>query len=115
MKIVLGSWFSLPRLGTEAYASLIRSGAKYESGMGFMLPQDCDLSEAVRIIRKATGEGVQLAVRCVVCLKEACVSCPYDDVCDRSVVSPMCLCGVHSSGEGAYEGYVAAFLSSLSE
>ena len=115
MKIVVGSWFSLPRLGSEAYSSLVKTGVKYESGMGFMLTPDCDLASAVRIIRRAVGGEVQLSVRCVVCLKEACPDCPYEGVCDRRLVSPLCLCEEHHGQEGAYDLYVRTVAAGLAE
>jgi hypothetical protein len=115
LKIVIGSWFSLPRLGTDAFSALMKAGVKYESGMGFMLAPDCDISSASRAIRRALGEDVELSVRCAVCLAEACPSCPYSDSCDRRVVSPMCLCEEHLSMEGAFENYVEAFRSGLAE
>ncbi len=115
MKIVIGSWFSLPRVGTDAFSTLMKAGVKYEKGMGFMIAPDCDISAAARAVGRATDEPVDLSVRCAVCLVEACPSCPYSDACDRRSVSPMCLCEAHLSMDGAYENYVSTFRSSLAE
>ncbi len=115
MKIVLGAWFTLPRLGTDVFSSLMKQGVRYDRGMGFMLTSDSDVETAVAILSSALGERVDLTVRCMVCLNEACESCQYLSVCDRRVVSPMCLCGEHCSGEDAYQNYVKTFASVLAE
>jgi len=115
MKLVVGSWFSLPRLGTEEFRSMMKAGVRYEKGMGFMLTPGTDMREAVHLIERAIGERVELYLRCYVCLKEACGSCEYLDVCDRRSVSPMCLCMEHSSSYGSFEAYVSAFEKNLAE
>jgi hypothetical protein len=109
IKIVVDSWFSLPRLGTEAFSSLMKAGVKYEKGMGFMFTQQTDLDYGARTLEMATGENVELSVRCFLCLQEACVDCTYQTVCDRKSISPMCLCAEHLTADDAYDAYVKAF------
>jgi hypothetical protein len=115
VKIVIGSWFNLPRLGTDVFSSLMKAGVKYDKGRGFMFSSETDLQAATRTIGRATDEEVELSVRCFVCLREACVSCPFQGICDRRTVSSMCLCEDHFSAPDAYTGYVQAFEASLAE
>ncbi len=115
MKIVIGAWFKLPRLGTAVFSALMREGVKYDRTAGFMLGSDSDIEAAVRNIGAAISEPVELIVRCFVCLNPACSGCPYFDACDRRKVSSMCLCAEHSRQGDVYEKYQATFLSTLGE
>ena len=115
MKIVVGAWFRLPRLGTEVFSALMKQGVRYDRERGFMLGSNTDTESAVRTLSRVLREEVDLSVRCFVCLSEACPSCPYLSVCDRRRVSPLCLCEEHSSGEGAYGNYVNTFSALLAE
>lgn len=112
---MIGSWFNLPRLGTDVFSALMKAGVKYEKGMGFMLTAETNLHTATRTIEGATGDRVELSVRCFVCLSEACPSCPFQANCNRSAVSPMCLCREHSSSSDAFAVYSRTFESSLAE
>src|SRR5712692_769739 len=69
MKIVVGAWFKLPRLGTAVFSALMREGVKYDRQTGFMLSPETDVESAVRTIGAATSEPVELSVRCYVCIK----------------------------------------------
>ncbi len=109
MKILVGSWFELPRLGRDVFLLLMKQGVKYEKEMGFKFDGDTNLPAAVRILSSALGEDVELALRCFVCGLESCTGCPYLEVCDRRSVSPFCLCGVHARGDQAYEVYAGTF------
>ena len=114
-KIVIGSWFTLPRLGRDAFAALMKDGVVYDKTMGFKMDAATDLQRAVRTIGSATGEEVELSVRCFVCGAESCPSCPYDEICDRRRVSSLCLCEKHSpEKEGAYVLYEKTFADSFS-
>jgi hypothetical protein len=115
MKVVVGSWFNLPRLGTDVFSALMKSGVKYEKGMGFMFTPDTNLQAAARNIELATGQEVEISVRCFVCAREACPSCQFAEACNRRIVSPMCLCEEHSSSEEAFETYSRAFEARLAE
>jgi hypothetical protein len=115
VKIIVGSWFKLPRLGGDVFAALMKAGVKYETGMGFMLTSDTDRYAALRVIESALGDDVDLSLRCIVCLREACPGCPFIEDCDRSKVSSLCLCDEHSSPEGAYARYVSAFEAGLAD
>jgi hypothetical protein len=115
LELVIGSWFNLPRLGTDVFASLMKARVRYEKGKGFMFGPETDVRAASRTIERATGEAVGLSVRCVLCGVECCPSCTYRAVCDRTVVSPACLCGEHVTGSDAFGAYVKMFESRLSE
>jgi hypothetical protein len=115
LRIVIGGWFKLPRLGMDVFSALMKIGVRYDREMGFMLSSDTDVDSAVRVISRSLGEPVELSLRCFVCLNVACEPCPYVSICDRRKVASMCLCSEHSRGEGAYEGYVGTFVSSLAE
>ena len=115
MKIVLGAWFKLPRLGTDAFTALMKQGVRYDREMGFKLSSDTDVESAVRTLSRVLGEEIDLSVRCFVCFNEACPSCQYLSICDRRKVSPICLCEEHSSGDDAYQNYVRTFSAILAE
>ncbi len=113
MKVLVGGWFTLPRLGREDFMLLMRQGVKYDKSMGFKMDSETDLESAVRTIRSAIQEEVELTVRCLVCGKEACGGCPYSEVCDRRKVSSMCLCEDHSPEKGVYGLYVKALAGTI--
>ncbi len=115
MKIVIGGWFKLPRLGTQVFSALMKQGVKYDTEGGFMLSWETDIESAVKTIGNALSEPVELSVRCYICSNVACAGCPYFDVCDRRRVSSMCLCGEHSAQKDIYETYQTTFLSTLGE
>ena len=113
VKILLGSWFELPRLGKEVFAVLMKLGVKYETGMGFKFDGETDLESAASILSSALGETVDLSLRCYVCGKEACVGCGYLEACNRSRVSSLCLCEEHATRGGGYTAYSDTFRGNL--
>lgn len=104
-RVLLGSWFSLPVVGREYFTALMRQGVKYDKALGFKMDSETEVGPALRTLRAALGEDVELSLRCFICGKEACPGCAYADICDRSAVSPVCLCAEHSRGGGAFELY----------
>jgi len=113
MKVLLGSWFTLPRLGTAAFSALMKQGVKYDRALGFRLDVDTDLGSAMTTLRSALGEDVELDLRCIECGKDACPGCRYSSMCDRAKVSSLCLCAEHSSGADAFDTYRRAYAQSL--
>lgn len=113
MRILVGGWFTLPRLGTEDFRDLMKQGVKYDRTMGFKMEPGTDLEGAVRVIAAATGEEVELTLRCFICGKQSCDGCPYLDVCHRESVSSMCLCNDHRPERGVYGLYVKALSETL--
>jgi hypothetical protein len=113
MKVLLGAWFNLPRLGTSSFSLLMKQGVKYDRTLGFKIDAETDIGGAMRTLRSALGEDVELNLRCLICGKEACPGCSYSSFCDRSKVSPICLCAEHSSGPDAFEVYEKTFAQSM--
>jgi hypothetical protein len=109
MKIIVGQWFRLPRLGRETFALMMRQGVKYDQTNGFKIDYSTDVEAAARTIRSALAEDVELSLACSICGKEACPGCPYLPICDRKRVSSLCLCDEHSSAEDNYSLYTEAF------
>lgn len=114
MRILLGAWFTLPRLGTAAFSALMKQQVKYDRALGFKLDADTDLAGAITTLESALGEEIELTLRCSVCGVDACPGCRYLSVCDRTKVSPLCLCLEHSFGADVFETYVKAYAQSLS-
>jgi hypothetical protein len=112
-KILVGGWFDLPRLGRDVFAVLMKQGVVYDRSLGFKLDSATDLQAAVRTLRAATGEEVDLALRCYVCGRVACEGCPYLSTCDRASVSSMCLCGDHAPERSVYGVYTKTFDDAL--
>lgn len=114
MKVVVGGWFALPRLGRDAFSLLMRQGVVYDKEMGFKLDPATDIQAAVKTIGAATGEEVEVTLRCFLCGKLACPGCPYASVCDRTSVSSLCLCDEHSPERSVFEAYGRAVRAGLS-
>ena len=113
MKVLVGAWFSLPRMGREAFSELMKCDVEYDREMGFRMGVQTDIESAVRLISSAVGEEVDLSVRCFICGVVACSGCPYSDFCDRGRVSPLCLCNEHVSSGDVYESYKLTFSENL--
>lgn len=94
MKIILGEWFDLPRLGKETFLRLVREARlKYEKGRGFKTQADTDLYLLSSILEGVLHEDIELNVKCYICGSEiGCSSCIYDELCDKRRISPMCIC-----------------------
>ena len=56
MRVLLGAWFTLPRLGTEHFSSLMKQGVKYDRALGFKIDAATDVGAALRTISAALGE-----------------------------------------------------------
>jgi len=113
LRILIGGWFALPRLGREDFSLLMRQGVRYDKALGFKMDAETDLESAVRTIRSAVGEDIELTVRCFVCGRESCEGCAYAKVCDRKKVSSMCLCAEHGPETGVYDLYVKALTETI--
>jgi hypothetical protein len=111
--ILVGSWFDLPRLGRDVFAVLMKQGVVYDKSLGFKLDSGTDLQAAVRTLRAATGEEVELTLRCFVCGRVACTGCPYLSTCDRTSVSTLCLCSDHAPERSVYGEYTKTFDDAL--
>jgi hypothetical protein len=115
VKVMLDSWFSLPRLGTAHFSALMKQGVKYDKDLGFKIDSATDVPGAMGTLRSALGEEVDLTLRCFVCGREACPGCSYSASCDRTKVSPVCLCADHFSGSDSFETYEKTVIDNLGE
>lgn len=113
MNVLVGGWFSLPRIGREVFSQLMRCGVEYDRDLGFRMTAQTDIESAVGVISSAIGGEIDLSVRCFICGLVACPGCPYSGSCDRRRVSPLCLCDAHSSSGDVYESYRLAFRATL--
>jgi hypothetical protein len=95
-RILVGSWFTLPIMGRDVFSLLIKQGVVYDKAMGFKFDSGTDIRAAVRTVSSATGEEIELTLRCFICGKEACIGCPYFSTCDRASCSTFCLCAEHA-------------------
>jgi hypothetical protein len=93
MKVPLGIWVNLPRLGKDAFRELMRVGVEYTTGKGFFVRPDSDLTAIRIIVSEATGDEVEFVFRCYLCGRESvCVDCQYHSVCSIEQVGGNCLC-----------------------
>jgi hypothetical protein len=109
LRILVGGWFSLPRLGRDAFALLMKQGVVYDRDMGFKFDSATDLRAAARTVGAATGEEVELILRCLICGRESCDGCPYFSSCDRTAFSTLCLCAEHAPEKSVFELYSKTF------
>jgi len=114
MKIVFGEYFHLPRVGKDAFISLMKAGVEYEKGKGFRFVEGTDVPRAIGIIEAATGKKVELIPRCFMDGKPAgCEKCEYRYVCNRLEVSNYCLCDDCYEDEGTISAYYLKFSEEL--
>jgi len=109
LEILVGGWFSLPRVGRDVFSLLMKQGVVYDKAMGLKFDSGTDVQAAVRTVRAATGEEVELVLRCFVCGNTACTGCPYLSSCDRTSVSTLCLCADHAPEKSVFEVYTKTF------
>jgi hypothetical protein len=109
----VGGWFDLPRVGRDVFSVLMKQGVVYDKSMGFKLDSGTDLPAAVRTLSVATGDEVELVLRCFVCGREACPGCPYLPSCDRTSVSTLCLCSDHAPEKSVFGVYAKTFDANL--
>ena len=64
----MGGWFSLPRVGRDVFSLLMKQGVAYDKDLGFKFDSGTDIQAASRTVGAATGEEVELTLRCFVCV-----------------------------------------------
>jgi len=94
IKVSLSKGFTLPRLGKEAFAKLMRSGVEYDKASGLFIIKDASkIDSIVAIIRESTNDTISIELQCVLCGKDArCYECEFSNGCDRLHVSNKCIC-----------------------
>lgn len=104
--------FTLPMLGKDTFARLMRAGVEYDrASRRFRIRDGADLAPILAILREVTREDISIELPCVVCGNDAgCSECEFSSNCDRTSVSGRCIC--KQCLERGYNGY-AEHLSSL--
>mgnify|MGYP001773022053 CR=1 FL=1 len=94
IKISLNKGFTLPRLGKEAFAKLMRSGVEYDKTRGLFTIKDASkIDSIVAIIRESTHDTISIELECIICGKDAgCNECEFSNNCNRLQVSNRCIC-----------------------
>ncbi|MFQ5920749.1 MAG: hypothetical protein ACE5JV_01880 [Nitrososphaerales archaeon] len=116
IKIQLGNWFGLPRVGPDVFSRLMRQARlNYDRQKRmFMVTPETDVSALISILKEALKQDVVVELPCFVCGKSAgCSECEFCDVCDRTSVSNRCICKECSGQKEAYAKYCDVFLRGL--
>jgi hypothetical protein len=81
IKVSLSKGFTLPRLGKEAFAKLMRSGVEYDKASGLFIIKDASkIDSIVAIIRESTNDTISIELQCVLCGKDAgCYECEFSN------------------------------------
>jgi hypothetical protein len=101
LKIVLNSWFSLPWVGKEVYADLMKAKVKRDSRLGFCFTSETNVARALAILATALDEQVELARPCFICDR------PLDD--QASDAERATICRECEFGADSYDVYIMKF------
>ncbi len=116
IRILLGNWFNLPRVGTDVFSMLMRQARlKYDREKRmFMVQSETNITVLTAILKEALKDDVIIELPCFVCGKSAgCSECEFLDVCDRTTVSSQCICkSCHEEGD-VYKRYCDRFVARL--
>lgn len=115
IKIMLGAWFGLPRVGSDVFSKLMRQARlRYDREKRmFMVEPQTNVALLITILREALKDDIVIELPCAVCGKSAgCSECEFLEVCDRTVVSNQCICSACLQ-EHSYKGYCDSLLSKL--
>ncbi len=116
IKILLGDWFNLPRVGPDVFSKLMRQARlKYDRQKRmFMVQPETNVTVLTAILKEALKDDVVIELPCFVCGKSAgCSECEFLDFCDRTTVSSQCICKGCYDGEAAYKRYCDTFMERL--
>jgi hypothetical protein len=115
IKIVVGDWFHLPRLGKEVFVKLMKNARlRYDAQKGFIVESNTDLATVVSTLKSALGENIEVVLKCIVCgTPVECELCTYDQACDRRTVSRKCICNGCQTGGDAYTVYATTLASKI--
>ncbi len=94
IRISLGKGFTLPRLGRDSFARLMRNGVEYNKANGLFTIKDASrLESIVAIIKESTSDSVSIELPCVICSNDAgCYECEFSSSCNRLQVACKCIC-----------------------
>ncbi|MEM2761161.1 MAG: hypothetical protein QXU32_05535 [Nitrososphaerales archaeon] len=116
IRIMLGNWFSLPRVGPDVFSKLMRQARlRYDREKRmFLVEPETNIALLTSILKEALGEEITVELPCFVCGRSAgCGDCEYLDICDRSIVSNQCICKECFEEKDTYEHYCNAFAKKL--
>jgi hypothetical protein len=116
IRILLGNWFNLPRVGPDVFSKLMRQARlRYDRQKGmFLVEPETNVAVLTAILKEALKDEVVIELPCFVCGKSAgCGDCEYLDICDRTTVSNQCICKECFEQKDAYERYCDAFSQKL--
>jgi len=114
--VMVGEWFSLPRLGRDKFISLMKAGLIYDRSKGFKAEAEADLITIKSILKTALAENFEFVPKCFVCNSSVdCYLCAYYHICNENNVKPNCLCNKCVSIEAPLSNYTDAFMKKLSQ
>lgn len=100
MRISINRWFSLPRLGKDVFADLMKAKVKYDTKFGFQLTSSTNVPRVLSILSGALGEDVEIARSCFICDN------PIDG---ESNIPDATICAECQRNSDAYEMYIMKF------
>ena len=116
IKILIGKWFNLPRVGPDVFSKLIRQarlGYDRQKRM-FLVGPDTNIALLISILNEVLEDKVLIELPCLVCEKSAgCNECDYLNICDRTTISNQCICMECFMQKDAYEHYCDTFSQKL--
>jgi hypothetical protein len=101
VKIVLNSWFTLPWVGKEVYADLMKAKVKRDTRLGFCFTSETNVARALSVLSTALEEPVELARACFICDR------PLDDSKNDEEMTTICKECEH--GADSYDYYIMKF------
>lgn len=112
IRLFLHRDFTLPMLGKDVFARLMRAGVEYDkASRSFRIKDGADMASILAILREAVREEVSIELQCIVCGDDAgCAGCEFSSNCDRVYMASKCIC--KQCLEKGYENYTW-YLSSL--
>ncbi|MFQ5940721.1 MAG: hypothetical protein ACE5KA_03365 [Nitrososphaerales archaeon] len=116
IRILLGEWFKLPRVGPEIFSKLMRQARlRYDREKRmFLVEAETNIAILTAILKEALKDEVVIELPCFVCGKSAgCGDCEHLDICNRTTVSNQCVCSNCYEQKDAYERYCDAFSKKL--
>jgi hypothetical protein len=99
LRIPFNKWFSLPRLGRDAFSELMKARVKYETRLGFKISSDTDLNRALSVLSNALDQKVELEWFCFIC----------DKPLSENESSERTICSECRNREDAYAIYTMKF------
>lgn len=116
IRILLGNWFSLPRVSPDVFSKLMRQARlRYDREKRmFLVESGTNVGVLTVILKEVLNEEVLVELQCFVCEKSAnCGDCEHLEICDRTIVSSQCICKDCFEQDNTYEHYCDTFSKKL--